>query len=1230
MGVTGLWKLVGPVARPIALESLAGKRLAIDASIWLYQFQKAMRDKKTGDSLQGAHIMGTFRRIMKLLFHGIKPVFVFDGDAPILKKRTVAERKRRKAGSSDNAKRTAQKLLSAQLRQIAANNALQKERLKAKGKEKQRANEEEVGDQIDENAVYLDDLDPDASPRKNQLPTLVASPKKYVPKDQYALPTLDGPLESRAKASDPRIATAEELRTFIDQILPEDFDIDSDFFGNLPIEAKYEIIGDLRVKSRQVNHRRVESMRNSATPLDFSRAQIDNLMKRNSLTQKLFSVTDALGQSSIAIPTRVAGERNREYLLVKQSADKGGGWVLGVRDPERMNPAPVVIEDSSDEDSTVGGTDSDEFEEVGIPKAQPRPPSPDVETRRALTIEAIRARYAPEQVDDSELDPYLDQPSTSRGASLFMPVQGRNQHDDEMMDPELQAAIMASLDEAPPADGPDESMAWLNETLFGKGGRPGAVQESNTENLDALDQGYASEESLEYVDFVEPDDDDPPPPPPPRPLAPAQLAAVEVPESDSDDSDAFETVEVVASHAPAAKDVVISVPSHFLPQRPPLRQPTPAALPPVPTPRNPQQKNVLELSSDPEPSPEPQQSASNVMSLMESILPSDDSDSESDLEVVESLPVPVLPRPSPITIPQSTLLATSAPATSISQAMDVDPVKAPASPPKEDGPEDELPVFRRRKRSRSPPVIIPHQSLFEPPDDFDEEPDFDDEEEAEEMRQIEREEANYASMMSQLKNRKLDDAVQEANSDVARLTREKNTDQRNADGVTRQMANDVKDLLMLFGIPYVDAPEEAEAECAELLKRHLVDGIVTDDSDVFLFGGARVYRNMFNEKEYVQCYLLSDLERELGLGRSELVDLAYLLGSDYVEGLPGVGPVSSRELLEDFRGDEPLAAFKEWWMKVQNGKDTPEDTCTSFRRKFKKKNKNLVLDTKWPDPVIARAYYHPVVNQEDSPFSWAGPDLDGLRSFLGNALSWASAKTDSELLPLIKRQNQRRDGTLKVQRVLTEFFDGSAGNGPLAPREKRVGYGSARLQNVVQSFRKKQKATLTGIEEIDSDDEDVLLPPRPPPSPAKRKKKDSANPAFKAPVASTSGSASAVTVDTSDSEAHAAPAKKASRKPAAKKPTSRAPPKTTAASRRRAEKAQKEARAVARGGALSSDEDDIVAPMRVKRPRAAAKKRPSQDKDDEPPSEGDDEEPRVLSAAMRRKKQRQAESDSDG
>ena len=141
-------------------------------------------------------------------------------------------------------------------------------------------------------------------------------------------------------------------------------------------------------------------------------------------------------------------------------------------------------------------------------------------------------------------------------------------------------------------------------------------------------------------------------------------------------------------------------------------------------------------------------------------------------------------------------------------------------------------------------------------------------------------------------------------------------------------------MLRLFGIPYITAPMEAEAQCATLVSLNLVDGIITDDSDVFLFGGARVLKNMFNQSKTVECFLLTDLERELGLDRDKLVRLAYLLGSDYTEGLPGVGPVVAMELLREFPGHDGLHKFKAWWTKVQSGRDRPEESATSFRKRF--------------------------------------------------------------------------------------------------------------------------------------------------------------------------------------------------------------------------------------------------------------------------------------------------------
>lgn len=141
-------------------------------------------------------------------------------------------------------------------------------------------------------------------------------------------------------------------------------------------------------------------------------------------------------------------------------------------------------------------------------------------------------------------------------------------------------------------------------------------------------------------------------------------------------------------------------------------------------------------------------------------------------------------------------------------------------------------------------------------------------------------------------------------------------------------------MLRLFGIPYITAPMEAEAQCAALVELGLVDGIITDDSDVFLFGGLRVFKNMFNQSKTVECFLLADLARELGLERDTLIRLAYLLGSDYVDGLPGVGPVVAMELLKEFPGEDGLHKFKDWWVKVQMGRDKADDIKSKFRKRF--------------------------------------------------------------------------------------------------------------------------------------------------------------------------------------------------------------------------------------------------------------------------------------------------------
>ena len=59
-----------------------------DVSIWLNQAVKGARDAR-GDPLPHAHLLVLFNRICKLLYYHIKPVFVFDGVTPALKKKTL-------------------------------------------------------------------------------------------------------------------------------------------------------------------------------------------------------------------------------------------------------------------------------------------------------------------------------------------------------------------------------------------------------------------------------------------------------------------------------------------------------------------------------------------------------------------------------------------------------------------------------------------------------------------------------------------------------------------------------------------------------------------------------------------------------------------------------------------------------------------------------------------------------------------------------------------------------------------------------------------------------------------------------------------------------------------------------------------------------------------------------------------------------------------------------------
>ena len=67
--------------------------------------------ERLGTSGENFELIMCFKRILKLVLLGIKPIFVFDGKTPELKKRTLMQRFRQKYKSEKNYKKLAQRMI---------------------------------------------------------------------------------------------------------------------------------------------------------------------------------------------------------------------------------------------------------------------------------------------------------------------------------------------------------------------------------------------------------------------------------------------------------------------------------------------------------------------------------------------------------------------------------------------------------------------------------------------------------------------------------------------------------------------------------------------------------------------------------------------------------------------------------------------------------------------------------------------------------------------------------------------------------------------------------------------------------------------------------------------------------------------------------------------------------------------------------------------------------------
>jgi len=128
--------------------------------------------------------------------------------------------------------------------------------------------------------------------------------------------------------------------------------------------------------------------------------------------------------------------------------------------------------------------------------------------------------------------------------------------------------------------------------------------------------------------------------------------------------------------------------------------------------------------------------------------------------------------------------------------------------------------------------------------------------------------------------------------------------------LTAEMVAQARELIGALGVPCVQAPSEGEAQAAWMAANGVAYAAGSQDYDSLLFGAPVLVKNLAitgrrklpNKNVYVDVQpeeiRLAEVLGTLGVTREQLVDMGLLMGTDFNEGVDGIGPKKSLALLK--------------------------------------------------------------------------------------------------------------------------------------------------------------------------------------------------------------------------------------------------------------------------------------------------------------------------------------------
>ncbi|GMJ11730.1 Flap Endonuclease I, SHADE AVOIDANCE 6 [Hibiscus trionum] len=210
--------------------------------------------------------------------------------------------------------------------------------------------------------------------------------------------------------------------------------------------------------------------------------------------------------------------------------------------------------------------------------------------------------------------------------------------------------------------------------------------------------------------------------------------------------------------------------------------------------------------------------------------------------------------------------------------------------------------------------------------------------------------------------------------------------------VTKTHNQDCKRLLRLMGVPVIEAPSEAEAQCAALCKSGKVYAVASEDMDSLTFGAPRFLRHLMassSRKVPVMEFEVAKVLEELNLTMDQFIDLCILSGCDYCESIRGIGGKTALKLIHKHGSIEHI---------LQN---------------INKERYSVPDD--WQYEEARCLFKEPLVctNNEQFEMEWSAPDDEGLIAFLVNENGFNSNRVAKAIEKIKVAMNKSSQGGLE-------------------------------------------------------------------------------------------------------------------------------------------------------------------------------------------------------------------------